>query len=245
MAIQTINNAKSICTSLQIGDAGITTIYEPQNLYIGQDYLPNYQLIGFNTFIKNLRVFSQITSLGVAPLPEIELTDSNTQKLVKVLDAEWQSERKQLNLYLSNNNIWKQIGSLSLLRPFGYPFRIYNIMSQYTNGLMLELGSDSRIGVQVQDVGYGLIASGDRVTVFGNYVEELILNGNFETKIQVDFNPPVINVNPNVNVETPIINVEFPDINIYNQLGGGTGVLPESSAMDNFNYIDNDFLIKN
>jgi hypothetical protein len=53
--------------------------------------------------VKNLKAHAKINSLPPIKLPDFQLEDSETDKLYKTLDIEWGSARKQLNLYISDN----------------------------------------------------------------------------------------------------------------------------------------------
>lgn len=178
MPISIINRVKTITLPLSTSDgANIVTIYQNNDLVSGNELLPTYKIISFNSFIKNLKVYASIKSLPEANLPDFQLADSATQKVQKVLDIEWKSARKQLNVYIASDKsaAWQQVGSLSLLNPSGYAFRIYNLMDMFTDNLALELGENSKIGISVENVGYGILAPNDKVTVHGSYVEEIIL----------------------------------------------------------------------
>lgn len=177
MAISVVNRVKTITVALdRFSSNNIIPIYQNTGLSVGNDLLPGYKIISFNTFVKNLKAYAKIQSIEEAKLPEFTLEDSETDKAYKTLDVEWTSERKQLNLFISSGNTqWLPVASISLLNPSGYPFRIYNLQDLYTNNLAIELGDNSRIGVQIQDVGYGYLEQTDTVTIHGSYVEEIIL----------------------------------------------------------------------
>lgn len=177
MPITPISQVKTIAHKLDSTDE-IKTIYST-SLVINSEYLPGYKIISFNAFIKNLKAFASVESLPEVPLPSFLPTDTSTDKTMKVLDIEWNSPRKQLNLHIANNTgvepIWYLVGSLSMLNPYGYPFRIYNLMDLFTDNLALELGENSRIGVQVQNVGHGLLTAQDNVVIHGSYTEEMFI----------------------------------------------------------------------
>lgn len=177
MAISVVNRVKTITIALdRFSSNNIIPVYQNSGLSVGDEFLPGYKVISFNAFIKNLKAYAKIQSIEEAKLPEFTLEDSETDKAYKTLDVEWTSERKQLNLFISSdNNQWFPVASVSLLNPSGYPFRIYNLQDLYTNNLAIELGSNSRVGVQIQDVGYGYLEQTDTVTIHGSYVEEIIL----------------------------------------------------------------------
>lgn len=188
MPISPISKIKTIAYKLDLTN-DIKTIYST-NLIVGNDYLPGYKIISFNAFIKNLKAFASIESVQESELPKFLPTDTSTDKTIKVLDIEWKSPRKQLNLYIATNTSsateWHQVGSLSLLNPYGYPFRIYNLMDLFTDNLALELGENSKLGIQVQNVGYGLLTPEDNVIIHGSYTEEIF--------VQTEDKPNVFNI---------------------------------------------------
>lgn len=177
MGITPISRVKTI--THRVGQvAGIEKIYET-NLVVGNDYQPGYKIVSFNAFIKNLKVYASMQSLPEVELPSFAPTDTSTQKTMKVLDVEWGSPRKQMDIYIASNDEvvpqWYMVGSVSFLNPYRYPFRIYNLMDLFTDNLALELGENSRIGVQMVDVGFGTITTQDSVIVHGSYTEEMFL----------------------------------------------------------------------
>lgn len=173
MTISTFNVSKTIVKKLdELTGQSIVSIFDNT---LNSNF-PG-EIISVNGFIKNLKAHAKISSLAPVKLPNFTLEDSETDKLYKTLDIEWGSARKQLNLYLSNNqNDWYQIGAISLLNPSGYPYRIYNLMDLATDNLAIELGENGRIGVQIQDVGYGALSPGDNITVHGSYVQEVVVS---------------------------------------------------------------------
>lgn len=215
MPISTINRVKTIAIPLTVDDANNTKIiYSSPNYRLGEELIPDHKIISSNSFIKNLKVYAQIGSLPRVNLPEFEITDSETQKLQKVLNVEYTSARKQIDLFVGTVSGWFSIGSISLLNPNGYPYRVYNLMDLFTDTLALELGQDCSIATQVREVGYGLLESEDSVTVHGSYVEEFF-------------------------VQSPDIQ---PIINVYVS-GVGTTVPPDNFSLGDTGYIDDQTLI--
>ncbi|KJH69392.1 hypothetical protein [Aliterella atlantica] len=229
MPISNISRVKTITLKINADSNNIQVVYSNNNLAVGGELIPNHKIISFNCFVKNLRVFANVPTLEEAPLPDYQLTDTATAKLVKTIDIEWKSPRKQLNLYITNainptNNDWLQVGSLSLINPYGYPFRVYNILDLFTDNLALELGENGKIGINVQDVGYGLITDNDRVVVHGSYVEEVF-------------------------VETPQAPNVF-NINLSGNTAGSNTNTPNEPTVPNYSVgnsslIDNAFLLAN
>ena len=232
MTISSINQVRTISLPLTANQgSSILEVYATNQLVVGSDFVPGYKIVGFNCFLKNLKAFASLQSLEEAPLPDFQLGDSDTEKLIKTLDVEWKSPRKQLNLYISSSDNWLLVGSVSMLNPYGYPFRVYNLMDLLTDNLAAELGENSKIGVQIQDVGYGLLTDSDRVTIHGSYTEEFFLES----------------PDPQTYITVP---VTIPPITI-NVTGGtgntGGGSLPPTPTylVSNDNYIDNSFLVSN
>lgn len=172
MAIVTIQEVKPIVLNLNSSStASVYPIFEyvPFNL-------ENATVISENIFIKNLKAYAKITSLAPAQLPDISIQDSQIQATYKTLNAEWISERKQLNLLIkAGNSQWFPVGSISLLNPSGYPYRTHNLMDLYTDNLAIELGKTGLLGVQLQNVGTGLLTGNDEITIHGSYVKEIVI----------------------------------------------------------------------
>lgn len=126
-------------------------------------------------FIKNLKLFSQISSLTGARLPNLKLQDDVLGLPYKTLDIEYNSPRKQLNLFIGSPGNWYQIGSINLLNPSGYSYRMYDLLGFITSKEIAELEIGKSIGVQIVNVGYGLLQNNDIVTIHGSYTQEYVL----------------------------------------------------------------------
>ena len=105
MTISTINRIKTVANKLKTNDGSIVTIYQNTGLTVGNELIIDHKIISFNCFIKNLRDFALINSLAEISLPNFTLDDSETDKLYKTLNTEWNSARKQITLYISNQLI--------------------------------------------------------------------------------------------------------------------------------------------
>ncbi|AFZ31631.1 hypothetical protein Glo7428_3144 [Gloeocapsa sp. PCC 7428] len=238
MPISSVNRARSIVIPLTVNSgSSIIPIYRSSELTVGSELIPDHTIVNYNCFFKNLKAFAEISSLPEASLPNFKLEDSDTDKLYKVLDVEWNSPRKQMTLYISptgNNLDWSKVGSISMLNPSGYPYRIYNLMDLFTDNLALELGENSAIGIGIDDVGYGLLETIDKVTIHGSYVEEIF----------VQYTEPQPIVNLTVPERQPIINVNITSapINTGGGQDGGNGL---STLIGNNTLVGNEFLIAN
>lgn len=217
MPISTVNRVKTIAVNLSESDLrNVVTLYQNTNLAIGTELIPGYTIISFNAFIKNLKAFAQIGSLPEIAMPNFDLGDSDTTRRYKTLEVEWKSPRKQLSLYIANKDSdWSKVGSISLLNPSGYPYRVYNIMDLYTANLAIELGEDGRLGIGVDNVGQGLLASNDTVTIHGSYLEEIFVQS-----------------------------IDIP-LQTYVYLSGQVSVPAGENLLNNDRLIDNEFLLNN
>ncbi|BAZ50518.1 hypothetical protein NIES4103_31340 [Nostoc sp. NIES-4103] len=162
-------------------------------------------IIAENVFIKNLKAYAKISSLDPIQLPDIGVEDSDLQRTYKVLNVEWGSPRKQINLFLREapTGQWNPFGSISLLNPSGYPYRMYSLQDIFTDNLAIELGSNGQIGVQIQDVGYGVLSGADVVTICGTYIKEIVLqtpakiNSTTPFAVVVGESKPILTANNN------------------------------------------------
>ncbi|AFY43660.1 hypothetical protein [Nostoc sp. PCC 7107] len=231
MTISSINIVKPIVLSLNN-----TSTNEVYRIFEDEPFsTENGSIISENIFLKNLKAYVKISSLAPAQLPDISIEDSQVQATYKTLNAEWISERKQLNLLISTgDNQWFPVGSISLLNPSGYPYRIHNLMDLYTDNLMVELGQTGRLGVQLQDVGTGLLVGSDTITIHGSYLKEVVIDDTAQSiTTSNDFavsvsgsNSPVLAANTNRKYVV-LINNSLEDIyiNLSETSQAGQGIL--------------------
>jgi hypothetical protein len=168
--MQTANIIKTIKLKLSPTTTGIIPLFDNSLNQFNDS-------ISKAAFVKTLKAFSKITSLTPVRLPNFRLEDSESEKLYKTLDVEFNSPRKQLDLFIGNVGSWEQVGSVSLLNPSGYPYRMFNLLDFYSDGIAAELGDGMTLGVQVVDVGFGLLQDTDFVTIHGNINQEYLLPG--------------------------------------------------------------------
>ncbi|MBD1899267.1 hypothetical protein NDI44_08685 [Trichocoleus sp. DQ-A3] len=174
MAVYTHSKVYNIAARLRPNSSNIMTLYEnfgdlPH--YIGR----KLEVLAVNTYLKNLKCHSMIKSIPSGNLPRFEVADTETDRLGKTLQTEWGSARKHLDVYYGvGDSDWLPVGAASLLAPFGYPFRVHNLLDLFTDNLAAELGTGSRIGVAIADVDYGLLDTNDSVVIHGSYVTEYV-----------------------------------------------------------------------
>jgi hypothetical protein len=164
-------------------------------------------IVSINTFVDNLKVYAFINSLESVKLPDFKLEDSESEKLYKTLDVEWKSPRKQLDVVISGDGTnWNLIGSVSLLNPSGYPYRMYNLLDFFTDGLGARLGNNFKVGVQVKDVGYGVLTDDDMLTIHGSYVQEYVI----DPSSVIDIPPQTITASSEIQLTVDDVTVIVP-----------------------------------
>ncbi|MBD1836128.1 hypothetical protein H6F61_26450 [Cyanobacteria bacterium FACHB-472] len=176
MAIYTHSEVKNIGYQLKSNSDQIFTLLENFGDY-ERFKDRNLDTITVNTFLKNLKCYSEIRSIAEVGLPQYELTDTETDRLLKTLEREWKGARKQLNLHFGvDDSPWMPIGSVSLLRVEKYPFTVHNLMDLMTDNLAAEIGIRTRLGVSISDVDYGTLDDRDTVVIHGSYSTEWVLS---------------------------------------------------------------------
>jgi hypothetical protein len=132
-----------------------------------------YKILGANLILKDLKVFTAVKSLPIASMPDLQLVDSDTEKILKLIENENHSAKFQLNLYLDVGQDDLIIGSLSILNTQGYRYRYYNLLDVISGGL--ELSKDFELKISQQNVGYGYIKPTDIINVIGYYIQEIVI----------------------------------------------------------------------
>ncbi|MBD2001918.1 MULTISPECIES: hypothetical protein [Cyanophyceae] len=118
-----------------------------------------------------------MNSLEPAPFPEFALTDTESQKRQKTLDIEWgaSTPKKRLDILIAESGgPWQVVGAVSLLKSYGYPGRNYRLIDTFTDTLAFEMGNGMKLGVRVVNMGYGLLANTDVLTLHMGWIEEYV-----------------------------------------------------------------------
>jgi len=175
-----------------------------------------------------------MNSLEPAPFPEFELMDTESQKRQKVLDIEWggSTPKKRLDVLIAESaGDWQLIGSVSLLKSYGYPGRNYRLIDLLTDTLAFEIGNGMKLGIRIVNMGYGLLASTDVLTLHLGWIEEYVEDEvlNYQLAIQehmlygvcngrIELQPTTINTSNIVGATALYFNPhEGNKIGIYNQ----------------------------
>ncbi|UYD38982.1 hypothetical protein [Tolypothrix sp. PCC 7601] len=165
MAIETFKVKSKIAVTLDI-DSNNTVI--PLFTYI--PYAKSgYRVISEYLEIENLKLTTWITSLPAVEFPTFSIEASESEQLLQALNVEWGSDRIQLNVMLQiNSEDWQKISAYSLLNRSPYPYGEYDLGNH-------NLGDNSMLGLQIYDVGYGLLAGSDKVSAYGDLIRTIAL----------------------------------------------------------------------
>ncbi|NEO87736.1 MAG: hypothetical protein F6J87_26280 [Spirulina sp. SIO3F2] len=210
---------------------------------------PNYK--GMTGLLSNIRCKVTIQSIPATAFPDIKLTDTDIESLIKTLDVQWGGDRKQLEVLLSlDGSNWQSVGAVSLINSGGYPYYTIRLMDHITDDTAYEMGEGAAVGVQLRDVGTGLLGEGDHLVIHGNYVEEFTLLepqssiGNITTPDLTTVETAITSLSNQIaNLQTTVDVVqtdladdpELSDINALStkidaiQLSEGGGVIPSTS----------------
>ncbi|HYW20323.1 MAG TPA: hypothetical protein VE956_13635 [Nodularia sp. (in: cyanobacteria)] len=198
--MKTIEIKEKIITSLTAQSAGNIIPLFTRNPYIKL----GYRVLHESLEIKNLQVRSFINALPVVPFPTFPLEASESETQLQILKLEWQGARIQANLLIKNELVdWIRVGMVSLLNASPAPYREFPLGDH-------QLGNDAMLGLQIQNVGYGLLQGQDRANITADLIRHVTLE-----KIS-DGNK--INAIINSNTATQVIppNVDRSGITVFN-----------------------------
>ncbi|MEH2170795.1 MAG: hypothetical protein V7K41_29920 [Nostoc sp.] len=168
------------------------------------NYVPyskaGYRLIDEYLEVGDLKAVSWIYSLPPVPFPVFELEDTESKQLLTAINLEWKSSRIQLDVMCQIDGTlnWQRISAYSLLNADPYPYREYSLGNHF-------LGNNSMIGLQIRNVGFGLLQNStkgqDKVVVYGNLTRRIIIEKLVDTSVKISNNittiaAKIINSNP-------------------------------------------------
>ncbi|MFE4108568.1 hypothetical protein [Almyronema epifaneia] len=167
---QAYSRSKQILKTLtEQSGSSIVQLYQP-GLVTPWDRTSSLRYYGF---ITDLRCNIDISSLPESELPDLSAATSRTDRITAVRDLEWRSPRKQLDFLMRDtySGGWQKIASLSLLNR--EPYYMINLLAYLSDNVAFMVANDAALGVQVVNVGKGLLEGADKVTVFGAVKEEV------------------------------------------------------------------------
>ena len=132
--------------------------------------------------LKTLSVRSEISSLDAVQVPEFEQPSNQADRYIKTRDMTWTQPRYQLDLCLKKEGLgWYEYVSVSVQNHASIPYMNQALLEYMNDGLAYALAEGTELGIKFQDVGFGLPSANDRVTVFGEVHEEIIVRPRLAT----------------------------------------------------------------
>jgi hypothetical protein len=177
MSIETYRRINNIFVSFSPNDTNnkknLVTCEVMNNGYLGLN--SELEIINHNITLKDLKIFSKIMSLTPSPLPNIALEDTDSQRILKILNNEQNSEKYQIDIYLSRKNLsdisYLRIGSINILDR-GYQFSQYDVL-EVIGGI--DLGLNFGLAAAMRNVGDGYITELDTLNVIGSFISEITI----------------------------------------------------------------------
>ncbi|WP_229451788.1 hypothetical protein [Nostoc sp. CHAB 5715] len=169
------------------------------------NYIPyakaGYRLVDEYLEIENLKAVAWIYSLPPVEFPVFELEDTESKQLLTAINLEWKSARIQLDVMCQIDGTlnWQRIAAYSLLNSDPYPYREYSLGSH-------ALGNNSMIGLQIRNVGYGLLQNSvkgqDKLTAYADLKRIITIEKLIDTSVKIANNittiaATIVNSNPN------------------------------------------------
>jgi hypothetical protein len=197
MSFETFEIKSKVCITLN-PDSGSSV--KPLLVYVPYSK-SGYRLINEYLEIENLKAVSWIYSIPEVEFPVFELEDTESKQLLTAINLEWKSPRIQMDVVVSldSNTTWQRIAAYSLLNPNPYPYREYELGNH-------TLGDNSMLGIQIRNVGFGLLQNGsagqDRVTVFADLKRVITIEKAVDTSSKIVNNITTASatiVNSNIN----------------------------------------------
>lgn len=169
------------------------------------NYVPyaksGYRLIDEYLEVEDLKAVSWIYSVSPVEFPVFELEDTESKQLLTAINLEWKSPRIQLDIVCQIDGTlnWQRIAAYSLLNSDPYPYREYSLGNH-------ALGNNSMLGLQVRNVGFGLLQNSvkgqDKVTTYANLTRFITIEKLVDTSVKIVNNitniaATIVNANPN------------------------------------------------
>lgn len=155
MTLQTIENRQKIITALTAENAG--------NILELFTYTPyhklGYRVLSESMRMRNIQLQSFVIAIPPQPFPVFPLEASESETQLELLKLEWQNPRYHCNLWIKNEFYdWIRLGIASIQNASPAPYREYVFPDQ-------QLGDNAMLGMQIQNVGWGLLQGQDRVNI--------------------------------------------------------------------------------
>lgn len=130
-----------------------------------------------NVQIIELYCTSDITSsIPEATPPVLDRADGEYANLQKTQDYLWKTSRLELELYSRiKGGIWNYFGTVPLKHNSGFRYRRHRLIDLLTDNVQAEFGEGGALGVKLANVGYGNLAAGDRISIIGSWIQEVVI----------------------------------------------------------------------
>lgn len=127
-----------------------------------------------NAILMELRCCASINSLAAVPLPSITDDDSESDRVVKTHSFEWLTDRFELVVFRKapGQSDWAECGVTALKNSAGHRYRLHRLLDLTTDNIGCDVGEWGRLGVAIQNVGFGLPQIFDQIAVTGSWTQE-------------------------------------------------------------------------
>jgi len=151
----------------------IVSLFEFSQIELEPELVSSALRVSISCHLSELRASAFIKSLDVGEFPDFELTDTQSQQIAKVGFARWGQARKHMKVMLGDSSGWSLINIASFTNPQLYPLESINLLPFYASGVAFPIGTDFKLGVQMEDAGYDLLMGADLISVFGAVTVEI------------------------------------------------------------------------
>ncbi|MEM6836892.1 MAG: hypothetical protein AAF609_08545 [Cyanobacteria bacterium P01_C01_bin.120] len=169
MTTATFNRSRQILqpiTALNATD--MTVIYDSS--YVNPNEITN--TLKYYGFITDLRATVRVNSFAPVQPPVLRIGSSASEKAEAIREAEFNSERCHLAVYLRNSRTgWTEIYREPIVNR--QPFYTIDLTTYLTNQPAFAVSSDSQLAVRLLDIGFGLIDGDDSISIYGSAREEV------------------------------------------------------------------------
>jgi hypothetical protein len=157
----------TIVKRLTLANNGLTTIYKPGTLNQGNIYAG----LKYNGSIDSLRLKVELPGLTQMAIPDISVLDSDYAKKVKSDNVFINAQKKLIRFFVqADGSDLVDIADVFLFNQ--NPFYYIDLLNYFGSTTAFNVGSDVTISCQMIDDGYGVLISGDKLTIIGSSYEQ-------------------------------------------------------------------------
>lgn len=222
----------------------ITIIYnDPTYAFTRFGVTEGYQT---NAFLTELYVYCEIDSLAEVPLPDYQLEDTESDRVVKTLNSVWGSDVPKFYLQLwrwkESLNTWLPRGKISLLNNFGYPYTISRPFDLLTDNIARDMGEKHKLGVSIVDAGQGLLKTIDSVIIDGCWKQDVRIIAPDKPVVSVQ-GASVVNVTQFKNVSDSTVSASVRKTVMAANTTRISGIITNNHASNTIYYAERDITI--